>query len=198
MADNQPTLSDFEEWRDIPGHEGYYQASSHGRIRSLDRIGVMKNGIKRRYPGVIIKQFPHSVTGHLLVRLSKDGKGATRKVHQLVLESFVGPAPEGMMCCHWDDDPTNNHIDNLRWGTKSENMRDSVRNGKHNMTKKTHCPQGHSLSSPNLVAGGLKKDARLCKACNRARGYLQSRPDVTASYQEVSDSYYGQIMGKAA
>jgi len=27
-----------EEWKDIPGFEGYYQASTKGRIKSLDRI----------------------------------------------------------------------------------------------------------------------------------------------------------------
>ena len=35
-----------EEWRDIPGFEGSYQASSLGRIRSLDRDGA---GTERRY-----------------------------------------------------------------------------------------------------------------------------------------------------
>ncbi len=27
-----------EEWKEIPGYEGYYQVSDRGRVRSLDRI----------------------------------------------------------------------------------------------------------------------------------------------------------------
>ena len=36
-----------EEWRDIPGYEGCYQASSLGRLRSLNRVVVGKK--KRLY-----------------------------------------------------------------------------------------------------------------------------------------------------
>jgi len=38
-----------------------------------------------------------------------------------VLEAFVGPAPEGHEGLHGDGDPANNRLDNLRWGTRSEN-----------------------------------------------------------------------------
>ena len=36
----------FEEWRDVPGYEGEYQASSQGRLRSLDRDLVTNNQYK--------------------------------------------------------------------------------------------------------------------------------------------------------
>jgi hypothetical protein len=48
----------------------------------------------------------------------------------LVLEVFVGLCPEGMECCHEDDDCTNNRLTNLRWGTRAENNQDKVRNGR--------------------------------------------------------------------
>lgn len=50
-------------------------------------------------------------------------------VHHLVLEAFVGPRPKGKEACHWDDDPSNNKLSNLRWGTKQENTEDLLRNG---------------------------------------------------------------------
>ena len=34
-----------------------------------------------------------------------------------------------MQCCHYDDDPTNNHVSNLRWDTQSGNQQDRIRNG---------------------------------------------------------------------
>lgn len=46
-----------------------------------------------------------------------------KKVHQLVCESFHGPKPfENAVVMHIDDNPLNNHKDNLKWGTQKENL----------------------------------------------------------------------------
>lgn len=37
----------IEKWKDIPGYEGFYQASNLGRIRSLDRIVPCGNRSKK-------------------------------------------------------------------------------------------------------------------------------------------------------
>lgn len=50
-------------------------------------------------------------------------------IHRLVLETFVGPCPDGMEGCHDDGDRTNNQISNLRWDTKSENRKDAIEHG---------------------------------------------------------------------
>jgi hypothetical protein len=50
-------------------------------------------------------------------------------VHRLVLLAFVGPAPEGMECCHNDGNKANNALSNLRWDTRSANMKDRTRHG---------------------------------------------------------------------
>ena len=44
-----------EIWKDIPNYEGYYQASSLGRVKSLERHIIYKDGRERTYPSVIIK-----------------------------------------------------------------------------------------------------------------------------------------------
>ncbi len=64
-------------------------------------------------------------SGHQLVVL---GKGKCKFVHDLVLRAFVGPPPAGNECLHWDDSPANNHLENLRWGTRAENLADFHRN----------------------------------------------------------------------
>ncbi|MDM8222537.1 NUMOD4 domain-containing protein [Limosilactobacillus vaginalis] len=46
-----------EIWKDIPKYEGYYQVSTMGRVKSLDRTIVYKNGVKHRYRGQILKLF---------------------------------------------------------------------------------------------------------------------------------------------
>jgi HNH endonuclease len=52
-------------------------------------------------------------------------------VHHLVLEAFVGPAPEGKpICRHFPDrDRHNNRLDNLQWGTYLENEADKLFHG---------------------------------------------------------------------
>lgn len=67
--------------------------------------------------------------GHVKVGLSKGNKKYFRKVHRLVLEAFVGPRPEGMECCHYNGDPADNRLENLRWDTSKGNTSDSIRHG---------------------------------------------------------------------
>jgi hypothetical protein len=113
-----------EVWRDIPGYEGRYQASTFGRIRSLPRVEFRKNAYggyaNWAYRGRILRARPKE-SGHLNVSL---GARNTKKVHRLVLETFVGPCPAGLECLHADGDPTNNRIGNLRWGTRVDNRAD--------------------------------------------------------------------------
>lgn len=189
----QHTSSTPEQWRDIPGYEGLYQVSDHGRVKSLDRIVHSKTG-PRRHRGRIMK-FAEGPGGRWQVMLSSTkGERKQKRVHRLVLEAFVGPCPPGMECCHWDDDPKNNHLSNLRWDTRSANKYDSVRNGTHANAVKTHCPNGHKLEEPNLEKWQKKSGYRKCLACQRARGMIQYRPEMRGSFQKVADSYYEKII----
>lgn len=51
-------------------------------------------------------------------------------VHRLVLLAFVGPCPEEQEALHWNDVADDNWLENLRWGTSSENHADAARNGR--------------------------------------------------------------------
>lgn len=93
-----------------------------------------------------------------------DGSVISRYVHTLVLEAFVGPRPTGGVARHLDDNGENNAVENLCWGTVSENNYDLVANGKHANANKTHCPKGH----PYAVRWG-ETGGRRCKECEQAR-----------------------------
>lgn len=98
-----------EEWRPIPGLNGY-QASSLGRVRSLDRYLRL-----RRSPN-----------GYWVVTVS----GKNRTVNWVVCSAFHGPPPtESHQSAHWDGDKDNNTPGNLRWATPKENEADKVRHG---------------------------------------------------------------------
>lgn len=174
-----------EEWRSIPGYETSYEVSSRGRVRSLDRVVTDRRG--RRHPklGRVLTPVTNPVSGKLSVKL---GKSNTKMVHILVLEAFVGPRPNGLCGLHWDDDPSNNCVDNLRWGTRSANMHDKVRNGRHHNAIKTTCKYGHPLSGENLSIDTLGK--RVCRTCqrDRMRKYRNKRRSaVTSVAQRIED-----------
>ncbi len=64
--------------------------------------------------------------GYLRVQLG----GRQRGVHVIVLLAFRGPPEEGQVCRHLDGNPANNHLENLAWGTRSENAHDAIKHRK--------------------------------------------------------------------
>ena len=119
----------MENWKDIPGYEGRYQVSDQGRVRSLDALILCSGPVKGAYysfkKGRTLRPGPSNF-GHLSVVL---GRNNTQFVHKLVLLAFVGPAPHKNECRHLNSVPTDNRLENLRWGTRSENNNDAVKHG---------------------------------------------------------------------
>lgn len=122
-----------ERWLPVVGYEGLYEVSDLGRIQSLPRTRLNKGS----YSGKIMS--PGWITnGRFQITLSNlHGIKKMHLLHRLVLQSFVGPCPDGMDCCHNDGNPGNNKVGNLRWDTKSENSRDVVRHGRSHTAKLT-------------------------------------------------------------
>lgn len=74
---------------------------------------------------------PSLVCGYFNVILCKNGKHCGCSIHRLILESFVGQCPPGMQCRHLNGVRTDNRLENLKWGTRSENQQDAVKHGTH-------------------------------------------------------------------
>lgn len=90
----------------------------------IPRLSVSMFG-QMAIDGVEVKPSIHPTTGRPFVKVG----GNYVYVHHAVLETFVGPRPSpdhhGL---HADDNPLNNRLSNLRWGTCAENMEDRRRN----------------------------------------------------------------------
>lgn len=156
----QPT-----QWRPVLGYEGLYEVSDRGEVRSLERTLPHPFSGTKTYPSKILSAWSKPPYGYVCVKLYKDGHGSHRPVHRLVLEAFVSPRPEGMEGCHYDGDPSNNAVGNLRWDTRTANAADMLRHGRHHNTVKTHCAQGHKFTEANTYYRPSRPNARVCRTC---------------------------------
>lgn len=155
-----------ETWVPVSGYLDHYEVSDLGHVRSLthrDRLGRLRKG-RILKPG-------HVPFGYPFVNLSVDGKRWQVMVHKLVAREFLGPMPAGMETRHLDGNVLNSAASNLAYGTRAENRLDSVHHGTHQMTRKTHCPQGHPYDEANthLARGPYGRNHRLCRTCLRLR-----------------------------
>lgn len=107
----------------IKGYEGSYEVDDQGCVWSLKRgrsrkLVPIKVGLPRRY--------------YAAVNLYRDGTHKVCKIGVLVLEAFVGPRPLNNVARHLNDDAWDNRLENMAWGTHSQNVYDARKNGRRN------------------------------------------------------------------
>lgn len=169
----------MEEWRSVPGWDGQYSVTQHGNVRS-------------EKTGRILKQ-TMGVDGYSRVSLKHNGKRSTPTIHRLIMESFVGPRPEGYHIRHLDGDKLNNTLDNLEYGTPKENAEDVKRHGRNHHMNKKACPYGHAYDGWNLVQRSRTK--RACRACSRAASEVcrLRKRGRQADRRKLADQYYARL-----
>jgi hypothetical protein len=146
----------MEQWKDVIGFEGIYEVSNHGNIRSVKSGQLKKITIDKK-------------TNRPFLNLWKNNKQTVVRVHKLVLEAFVGKAPQGMECCHNDGNSFNNHIDNLRWDTHKSNIHDRIKHGTSNRGERC----GNSKLTLEQVRA-IRKDDRLQRLIASDYGIVES------------------------
>ena len=112
-----------EIWKDIPYYEGIYQVSNKGNIKSF-KCGKIK----------ILKPFK-SKDGYLSVKLTKNKKEKTLRVHRLVAQTFIPNPLNKLEVNHIGGCKHNNNLNNLEWVTREENRKHAVINGLHKTEK---------------------------------------------------------------
>lgn len=108
-----------ESWKEIPGYEGLYEVSDRGRVRN-------------RHGRVLKQCFDRD--GYLMIVLCKKSQLKTWKVHRLVMAAFHHLSD--LDVCHINHDKSDNTLTNLMYGTRKENMRQSVTSGWMPVTNK--------------------------------------------------------------
>ena len=188
-------MGDSEIWR--PLADWPYDVSSVGRVRTQARILTRRNGSPYRVRSAMLRP-AISDQGYPHVKLCRPGRQLDAKVHLLVAEAFHGPRPHrSAHCRHLDGDPANNRVENLAWGTATENSLDTVRHGMNLNAVKSHCPRGHVLADPNLTQASKSAQHRACLACSRARAaahYSMRKYGIEIDLQAVSDEKYRAVL----
>jgi len=104
-------MEQVEIWKDIPNHEGTYQVSNLGRVRSL------KFGKEKIMKQVLDKK------NYFFLTLMENKKNKTKRVHKLVAMAFLNHIPSKMnyVVDHIDNNSKNNKLDNLQIVTNRYN-----------------------------------------------------------------------------
>lgn len=156
-----------EVWKPIEGYGGIYEVSSYGRIKMHERI--VHNGVtkKTRVMPEEIKTPKPKKDGYRQITLY-DRETKTRKstgVHRLVAEAFI-PNPDNLpQVNHKDENPSNNHVENLEWCTGSYNCTYNNR----------HIKIGRKVYEKNQKA---KRSTRMKKIKNTIRWLKKARKFV--------------------
>ncbi len=172
MSESTSTHVVFKEIAGFPG----YLIGDDGSVWTLKRKGG--NNRSAGQVGSAWKRMRvHKTKGYCRVNFIRDGRNHSRGIHQLMLEAFVGPCPEGMEACHYPDpDKSNNQIGNLRWDTHDANMKDRYRDRAPVVEKQ--CPRCQTVKSRKDFYGdkrasdGLKTE---CKTCHSKASYQARR-----------------------
>lgn len=168
-----------EQWKDIPGYEGIYQASTYGRIRTVEgkTTYTERHGV-RRWQSRILKGRGDRHSPGRRVNLWKDGKAKEFLVARIIATTFLGePQPEYTVN-HIDGDRMNNHISNLEWLSRADNIRHAF----DMRLYPTQKPITVELNGQILL---FRSRAQLDCFLNRYHGYVAKR---LMTYNTVFDS----------
>lgn len=182
----------IEQWKDIPGYEGLYQASSLGRIRSLPNSEKVP---RWRHKSTIRKQI---IKNHYYqVNLSKNGETFWHSVHRLVALTFLPNPHNHPQVNHKDEIKTNNNVTNLEWCDGKYNMNYGTvkqkisysKLTKESNTKVIQIKEGKVINVFNSSYDAQRKTgishAAICRVCigapryKTAGGYFWKRVSVT-------------------
>lgn len=113
----------MEIWKTINGYEGLYEVSNLGNVRSKDRW-VNNNGTMEFRKGHIMQ--PNICKGYRTICFCVNTKTKRFRVARLVAEAFIPNPYNKEQVDHINTIKNDDRVENLRWCTRSENMRNPL------------------------------------------------------------------------
>lgn len=159
-ATDQSTVDELmnEVWRPVVGFEGFYEVSSFGRVRSVDRRVPCAGGKTRQLKGKLLAS-KLNAKGYPRVPLCKNNKSGSVLVHRLVAMAFVDNHLSLPCINHKNGDKTDNRPDNLEWCTHRQNSQHALASGLYKVGEKHHGSK-HTRDQALMVLGALRCGVR--------------------------------------
>ena len=102
----------IEVWKPIKGFEGFYEVSSEGRVRSVERIDA--RGQLRKSKIMSVKKIQNTKK----VTFFRNGKRKTFSLKKLVVDAFLGTPEKNEKVVFVDGNPDNICVENLKFQKK--------------------------------------------------------------------------------
>ena len=129
------------EFRKIKSLKFLYEVSEDGRI--------FRN-VKSKKQNKIVVDYHHSEKGYCSTFVCREGKVQRIPIARVVAECWLGEKPEGYEIDHIDRNSLNNHYSNLRYVTKSEQMKNRDHSGISEISKKNLAKQ-HEACKKSVI-----------------------------------------------
>lgn len=143
-----------EVWLPIPGLD-FYEASSEGRIRSLDRYREFEGRwgwMRRFHRGRILKPKPKPNGWGLVYHCFCTDGDVYWQVNRAVCCAFHGPPPSAVHeAAHLDGDTNNNVPENLLWSTPVENASHKIAHGTVMCGERNHAARLREAAVPRII-----------------------------------------------
>lgn len=114
-------------FKDIPRYKGRYAINNSGTIRRNKRVIKQNSSKGNLYTRVIKEKYLKPIinpSGYLTIKLTtEEGVSKTEFIHKLVAETFLENKHNKKEVNHIDHNKLNNHVSNLEYVTRQENMK---------------------------------------------------------------------------
>lgn len=171
----------MEQWKKIEEFNYEYEISSYGRIKSVENVIVRGNGWKYTRKSKILK--PSVSGGYLRGAVCVNKKMIPYKIHRLVALAFIPNNENKKEVNHIDGNKLNNHVENLEWCTRQENI-------EHCILNKLQKPfKGEEIGNSKLL------EFQVIEIRNKFKPRVYSRAKLAKEYN-VSEATIKDILYK--
>lgn len=181
----------FEVWQDIPGYEGLYQASTCGRIKSVERTRNI--GINNKQKQIIYERLLkyRNAHGYSNVGLCKDSLQKQYRVHRLIAQTFLPtPKSELTQVNHKDENKFNNRVENLEWCTAKYNTNYGTGPVRRSKSQRNHPLKSKAVIQKDLDGNFIALYPSIIEA-ERITGYNNAHIAACCKHKKHHNTAYG-------
>lgn len=153
---------DKEIWKDIPEYEGLYQASTLGKVKSLEKMHWNRFQYFAQKERILKPRYDKK--GYVVYALFKDGKRKDIKGHRIIAITFLKNESNKPQINHINGIKDDNRVCNLEWCTNQENQIHAFKNGLNKKRYGKENPYSKSVLQYDLNNNFIKEYASMADA----------------------------------